>query len=212
MSKLSKPLDIPLRGSKKSFVGIGRNILSNEENSVELVIGKPVIYSKSVKKEISIDKIYSLSPSLESGTFTSESSLQSLPLAEEVSVPKKLESEGFSVLLSLLSASNKENIASVPAVSVRASESAKETPCISLHAISEPILIPFSSKSIGSIVSESFADDTFPPVTGSDKNSEIVTILQSDLEVNKKIVRTRGYARRTRANYSWGWILYFSAR
>jgi len=35
MSKLSKPLDIPLRGSKKSFVGIGQNILSDEENSVD---------------------------------------------------------------------------------------------------------------------------------------------------------------------------------
>ena len=88
MSKLSKPLDIPLRGSKKSFVGIGQNILSDEENSVELVVGKPVIYSKSVKKEIEIDAIYSLSPSPVSNSFTSMSSLQSLPLEEEVTVLK----------------------------------------------------------------------------------------------------------------------------
>ena len=85
MSKSSKPLDIPLRGSKKSFVGIGQNILSDEENSVALVIGKTVIYSKSVKKEIEIDTIYSLSPSPNSNSFTSMSSLQSLPLEEEVS-------------------------------------------------------------------------------------------------------------------------------
>ena len=93
MSKLSKPLDIPLRGSKKSFVGIGQNILSDEENSVELVVGKPVIYSKSVKKEIEIDAIYSLSPSPVSNSFTSMSSLQSLPLEEEVSAPERFKSE-----------------------------------------------------------------------------------------------------------------------
>ena len=63
-------------------------ILSDEENSVELVVGKPVIYSKSVKKEIEIDAIYSLSPSPVSNSFTSMSSLQSLPLEEEVSAPE----------------------------------------------------------------------------------------------------------------------------
>ena len=116
----------------------------------------------------------------------SGSDLQSLSLAEEVSVPQQIESEVISGILSLLSASNKENITSVPAVYVSASESAKETLYLSLHAISEPISIPSSSKSIMPMVSESLADDTFLPVTGSDKNSEIVATLHSNLQVNKK--------------------------
>ena len=37
-----------------------------------------------------------------------------------------------------------------------------------------------------SMVSESLAEVPFLPVSVSDKNSEIVTTLQSDLEVNKK--------------------------
>jgi hypothetical protein len=142
MSKSSKLLDIPLRGSKKSFVGIGQNVLYDEENSVELVVGKPVIYSKSVKKEIEIDTIYNLSPSPESNSFTSMSSLQILPLAEEVSVPKELESEGFSALLAPLSASNKENITLAPPLSVTVSESVEETQFIPLHAVSKPIPNP----------------------------------------------------------------------
>ena len=113
MSKLSKPLDIPLRGSKKSFVGIGQNILSDEENSVELVVGKPVIYSKSVKKEIEIDAIYSLSPSPVSNSFTSMSSLQSLPLEEEVSAPEQFKSEDVFLPLAPLSGSAEKNTTSV---------------------------------------------------------------------------------------------------
>jgi hypothetical protein len=145
MSKSSKPLDIPLRGSKKSFVGIGQNVLSDEENSVELVVGKPVIYSKSVKKEIEIDTIYSLSPSPDSNSFTS-SSLQSLPLEEEVSAPERLKSEDVFPPLALLSGSAEKNTTSVSLVSVTTSESTKESLSISLHAISEPIPIPISSK------------------------------------------------------------------
>ncbi|WPX98212.1 hypothetical protein Megpolyxen_00023 [Candidatus Megaera polyxenophila] len=186
MSKATKPIDIPLRASKKSLVGIGQNLLSDEGGSVELVVGKPTRYSKSAKEEIETDKIDILSPSLESNSFMSGSDLQSLSLAEEVSVPKKLESEGFSALLAQLSAFNKENITSAPLVSVSGPELAKETPSISLHAISEPISIPSSSKSIMPMVSESLADDTFLLVTGSDKNSEIVATLQSNLQVNKK--------------------------
>jgi hypothetical protein len=188
MSKASKPIDIPFQASKKGLVGIGQNLLSDEGGSVELVVGKPTRYSKSAKEEIESDKIDILSTLLESNIFTSLSSLQSLPLAEEVSPPRKLESNGVSVLLSPLSASNKENITSVPVVSVTATELAKETPSISLHAISEPTPISFSSKSIGlSMVSESLTDGTFLPVTGSDKNSGLDISSQStDLEVNQK--------------------------
>lgn len=103
-----------------------------------------------------------------------------------MSVPKKLESKDVSVILSPLSASNKENITPAPLVSVTAIESTEETPSISLHAVSKPIPIPFSSESIMSRVSESLAEVPFLPVSVSDKNSEIVTTLQSDLEVNKK--------------------------
>lgn len=186
ISKATKPIDIPLQASKKSLVGIGQNLLSDEGGSVELVVGKPTRYSKSAKEEIETDKIDILSPSLESNSFISGSDLQSLSLAEEVSVPQQIESEVISGILSPLSASNKENITSVPAVYVSASESAKETLYLSLHAISEPISIPSSSKSIMPMVSESLADDTFLPVTGSDKNSEIVATLHSNLQVNKK--------------------------
>ena len=186
MSKSSKPLDIPLRGSKKSFVGIGQNVLSDEENSVELVVGKPVIYSKSVKKEIEIDTIYSLSPSPDSNSFTS-SSLQSLPLEEEVSAPERLKSEDVFPPLALLSGSTEKNTTSVSLVSVTTSESTKESLSISLHAISEPIPIPFSSKSIGSMVSESFPDDTSLLITGSDKNSDLgISLQRTDLEINQK--------------------------
>lgn len=186
MSKLSKPLDIPLRGSKKSFVGIGQNILSDEENSVELVVGKPVIYSKSVKKEIEIDAIYSLSPSPVSNSFTSMSSLQSLPLEEEVSAPERFKSEDVFLPLAPLSGSAEKNTTSVSLVSVTTSESTKESPS-SLHAISEPIPIPFSSKSIGSMVSESFPDDTSLLITGSDKNSDLgISLQRTDLEINQK--------------------------
>ncbi len=187
MSKLSKPLDIPLRGSKKSFVGIGQNILSDEENSVELVVGKPVIYSKSVKKEIEIDAIYSLSPSPVSNSFTSMSSLQSLPLEEEVSAPERFKSEDVFLPLAPLSGSAEKNTTSVSLVSVTTSESTKESPSISLHAISEPIPIPFSSKSIGSMVSESFPDDTSLLITGSNKNSDLgISLQRTDLEINQK--------------------------
>ncbi len=186
MSKATKPIDIPLRASKKSLVEIGQNLLSDEGGSVELVVGKPTRYSKSAKEEIETDKIDILSPSLESNSFMSGSDLQSLSLAEELSVAKKLEFENVSVLLSPLSASNKENIDSVPAVSVTAPESVKETPSISLHAIPEPIPIPSSLKSIRPIASESLTDDTFLSVGSSDKDSGIGTTLQSDLEVNKK--------------------------
>ena len=187
MSKSSKPLDIPLRGSKKSFVGIGQNILSDEENSVELVVGKPVIYSKSVKKEIEIDTIYSLSPSPVSNSFTSMSSLQSLPLEEEVSAPERFKSEDVFLPLAPLSGSAEKNTTSVSLVSVTTSESTKESPSISLHAISEPIPIPFSSKSIGSMVSESFPDDTSLLITGSDKNSDLgISLQRTDLEINQK--------------------------
>ncbi|NDA90845.1 MAG: hypothetical protein EBY20_08125, partial [Alphaproteobacteria bacterium] len=187
MSKLSKPLDIPLRGSKKSFVGIGQNILSDEENSVELVVGKPVIYSKSVKKEIEIDAIYSLFPSPVSNSFTSMSSLQSLPLEEEVSAPERFKSEDVFLPLAPLSGSAEKNTTSVSLVSVTTSESTKESPSISLHAISEPIPIPFSSKSIGSMVSESFPDDTSLLITGSDKNSDLgISLQRTDLEINQK--------------------------
>ena len=186
MSKSSKPLDIPLRGSKKSFVGIGQNVLSDEENSVELVVGKPVIYSKSVKKEIEIDTIYSLSPSPDSNSFTS-SSLQSLPLEEEVSAPERFKSEDVFLPLAPLSGSAEKNTTSVSLVSVTTSESTKESPSISLHAISEPIPIPFSSKSIGSMVSESFPDDTSLLITGSDKNSDLgISLQRTDLEINQK--------------------------
>lgn len=185
MSKSIKPLDIPLRGSKKSFVGIGQNVLSDEENSVELVVGKPVIYSKSVKKEIEIDTIYSLSPSPDSNSFTS-SSLQSLPLEEEVSAPERLKSEDVFPPLALLSGSTEKNTTSVSLVSVTTSESTKESLSISLHAISEPIPIPFSSKSIGSMVSESFPDDTSLLITGSDKNSDLgISLQRTDLEINQ---------------------------
>ncbi len=188
MSKVSKPIDIPLRGSKKSSAEIVQDLMPAEGDRAELVVGKPACYSKSAKEEIESDKIDILSTLLESNIFTSLSSLQSLPLAEEVSAPRKLESNGVSVLLSPLSASNKENITSVPVVSVTATELAKETPSISLHAISEPTPISFSSKSIGlSMVSESLTDGTFLPVTGSDKNSGLDISSQStDLEVNQK--------------------------
>jgi hypothetical protein len=186
MSKATKPIDIPLRASKKGLVGIGQNLLSDEGGSVELVVGKPTRYSKSAKEEIETDKIDILSPSLESNSFMSGSDLQSLSLAEEVSVPQQIESEVISGILSPLSASNKENITSVPAVYVSASESAKETLYLSLHAISEPISIPSSSKSIRPMASESLTDDTFLSVGSSDKDSGIGTTLQSDLEVNKK--------------------------
>jgi hypothetical protein len=187
MSKLSKPLDIPLRGSKKSFVGIGQNILSDQENRVELVVGKPVIYSKSVKKEIEIDAIYSLSPSQVSNSFTSMSSLQSLPLEEEVSAPERFKSEDVFLPLAPLSGSAEKNTTSVSLVSVTTSESTKESPSISLHVISEPIPIPFSSKSIGSMVSESFPDDTSLLITGSDKNSDLgISLQRTDLEINQK--------------------------
>lgn len=186
MSKATKPIDIPLRASKKSLVEIGQNLLSDEGGSVELVVGKPTRYSKSAKEEIETDKIDILSPSLESNSFMSGSDLQSLSLAGELSVAKKLEFENVSVLLSPLSASNKENIDSVPAVSVTAPESVKETPSISLHAIPEPIPIPSSLKSIRPMASESLTDDTFLSVGSSDKDSGIGTTLQSDLEVNKK--------------------------
>lgn len=173
MSKASKPIDIP------------KNLLEAEKDIDRLIIPKQVRFSKSFTQEISIDKIY-ISSSVESGSFTSDSSLQSLFLAEEVSVPKKLESKDVSVILSPLSASNKENITPAPLVSVTAIESTEETPSISLHAVSKPIPIPFSSESIMSRVSESLAEVPFLPVSVSDKNSEIVTTLQSDLEVNKK--------------------------
>lgn len=186
MSKATKPIDIPLRASKKGLVGIGQNLLSDEGGSVELVVGKPTRYSKSSKEEIESDKIDILSPSLESNSFMSGSDLQSLSLAEEVSVPQQIESEVISGILSPLSTSNKENITSVPAVYVSASESAKETLYLSLHAISEPISIPSSSKSIRPMASESLTDDTFLSVGSSDKDSGIGTTLQSDLEVNKK--------------------------
>jgi hypothetical protein len=186
MSKATKPIDIPLRASKKGLVGIGQNLLSDEGGSVELVVGKPTRYSKSAKEEIETDKIDILSPSLESNSFMSGSDLQSLSLAEEVSSPQQIESEVISGILSPLSASNKENITSVPAVYVSASESAKETLYLSLHAISEPISIPSSSKSIRPMASESLTDDTFLSVGSSDKDSGIGTTLQSDLEVNKK--------------------------
>jgi hypothetical protein len=186
MSKATKPIDIPLRASKKGLVGIGQNLLSDEGGSVELVVGKPTRYSKSAKEEIETDKIDILSPSLESNSFMSGSDLQSLSLAEEVSAPQQIESEVISGILSPLSASNKENITSVPAVYVSASESAKETLYLSLHAISEPISIPSSSKSIRPMASESLTDDTFLSVGSSDKDSGIGTTLQSDLEVNKK--------------------------
>ncbi|MCP5362649.1 MAG: hypothetical protein H6911_01630 [Rickettsiaceae bacterium] len=186
MSKATKPIDIPLRASKKGLVGIGQNLLSDEGGSVELVVGKPTRYSKSAKEEIETDKIDILSPSLESNSFMSGSDLQSLSLAEEVSVPQQIESEVISGILSPLSASNKENITSVPAVYVSASESAKETLYLSLHAISEPISIPSSSKSIRPMASESLTDDIFLSVGSSDKDSGIGTTLQSDLEVNKK--------------------------
>lgn len=188
MSKVSKPIDIPLRGSKKSSAEIGQDLMPAEGDRAELVVGKPACYSKSAKEEIESDKIDILSTLLESNIFTSLSSLQSLPLAEEVSAPRKLESNGVSVLLSPLSASNKENITSVPVVSLTATELAKETPSISLHAISEPTPISFSSKSIGlSMISESLTDGTFLPVTGSDKNSGLDISSQStDLEVNQK--------------------------
>lgn len=182
MSKATKPIDIPLRASKKSLVEIGQNLLSDEGGSVELVVGKPTRYSKSAKEEIETDKIDILSPSLESNSFMSGSDF----LAEELSVAKKLEFENVSVLLSPLSASNKENIDSVPAVSVTVPESVKETPSISLHAIPEPIPIPSSLKSIRPMASESLTDDTFLSVGSSDKDSGIGTTLQSDLEVNKK--------------------------
>ena len=110
MSKVSKPIDIPLRGSKKSSAEIGQDLMPAEGDRAELVVGKPACYSKSAKEEIESDKIDILSTLLESNIFTSLSSLQSLPLAEEVSAPRKLESNGVSVLLSPLSASNKENI------------------------------------------------------------------------------------------------------
>ena len=93
MSKLSKPLDIPLRGSKKSFVGIGQNILSDEENSVELVVGKPVIYSKSVKKEIEIDAIYSLSPSPVSNSYNGLQNLDKKMEVKRYNFPKRLRIE-----------------------------------------------------------------------------------------------------------------------
>ena len=173
MSKASKPIDIP------------KNLLEAEKDIDRLIIPKQVCFSKSFTQEISIDKIY-ISSSVESGRFTSDSSLQSLFLAEEVSVPKKLESKDVSVILSPLSASNKENITPAPLVSVTAIESTEETPSISLHAVSKPIPIPSSSESIMSMVSESLAEVPFLPVSVSDKNSEIVTTLQSDLEVNKK--------------------------
>ena len=173
MSKASKPIDIP------------KNLLEAEKDIDRLIIPKQVRFSKSFTQEISIDKIY-ISSSVESGSFTSDSSLQSLFLAEEVSVPKKLESKDVSVILSPLSAYNKENITPAPLVSVTAIESTEETPSISLHAVSKPIPIPSSSESIMSMVSESLAEVPFLPVSVSDKNSEIVTTLQSDLEVNKK--------------------------
>lgn len=170
MSKASKPIDIP------------KNLLEAEKDIDRLIIPKQVRLSKSFTQEISIDKIY-ISSSVESGSFTSDSSLQSLFLAEEVSVPKKLESKDVSVILSPLSASNKENITPAPLVSVTAIESTEETPSISLHAVSKPIPIPSSSESIMSRVSESLAEVPFLPVSVSDKNSEIVTTLQSDLEI-----------------------------
>ncbi|MBN8522662.1 MAG: hypothetical protein J0M23_02215 [Rickettsiales bacterium] len=186
MSKASKPIDISFQASKKSSVEIAPGLMPVEENSIKFTVGKPIRYSKSAKEEIETDKIDILSPSLESNSFMSGSDLQSLSLAEEVSVPQQIESEVISGILSPLSASNKENIDSVPAVSVTAPESVKETPCVSLHAISEPIPIPSSSKSIMSMVSESLTDDTFLSVGSSDKDSGIGTTLQSDLEVNKK--------------------------
>jgi len=175
MSKASKPIDIP------------KNLLEAEKDIDRLIIPKQVRFSKSFTQEISIDKIY-ISSSVESGSFTSDSSLQSLFLAEEVSVPKKLESKDVSVILSPLSASNKENITPAPLVSVTAIESTEETPSISLHAISEPIPIPFSSKSIGSMISESI-DDTSLPIIGSDKNSDLGIFSKStDEEINKKLL------------------------
>lgn len=187
MSKASKPIDIPLRASKKKLVGIGQNLLSDERGSVELIVGKPTHYSKSVKEEIETDKIDISSPSLESNSFKSLSSLQNLPLAEEVSVPKELESEGFSALLAPLSASNKENITLAPPLSVTVSESVEETQFIPLHAVSKPIPIPSSSESIMSMVSESLDDDTSLIITGSDKNSDLGISSQStDLEINQK--------------------------
>jgi hypothetical protein len=187
MSKASKPIDILFQGSKKSSVEIGQGLIPAEENSVEFTVGKPIGYTRSVEKEIEIDTVDSLSPSLKSNSFMSGSDLQSLSLAEEVSVPQQIESEVISGILSPLSASNKENITSVPAVCVSASESAKETLYISLHAISEPILIPSSSKSIMPMVSESLTDDASLIITGSDKNSDSDISSQStDLEVNKK--------------------------
>jgi len=44
MSKATKPIDIPLRASKKSLVEIGQNLLSDEGGSVELVVGKLTRY------------------------------------------------------------------------------------------------------------------------------------------------------------------------
>ncbi len=175
MSKASKPIDIP------------KNLLEAEKDIDRLIIPKQVRFSKSFAQEISIDKIY-ISSSVESGSFTSDSSLQSLFLAKEVSVPKKLESKDVSVILSPLSAYNKENITPAPLVSVTAIESTEETPSISLHAISEPIPIPFSSKSIGSMISESI-DDTSLPIIGSDKNSDLGIFSKStDEEINKKLL------------------------
>lgn len=59
---------------------------------------------------------------------------------------------------------------------------------VSLHAISEPIPIPFSSKSIGSMISESI-DDTSLPIIGSDKNSDLGIFSKStDEEINKKLL------------------------
>lgn len=185
MLKASKPIDIPLRASKKKLVGIGQNLLSKERGSVELIVGKPTHYSKSVKEEIETDKIDISSPSLESNSFKSLSSLQNLPLAEEVSVPKELESEGFSALLAPLSASNKENITLAPPLSVTVSESVEETQFIPLHAVSKPI--PSASEAIMSMVSESLDDDASLIITGSDKNSDLGISSQStDLEINQK--------------------------
>ena len=70
MSKATKPIDIPLRASKKGLVGIGQNLLSDEGGSVELVVGKPTRYSKSAKEEIESDKIDILSTLLESNIFS----------------------------------------------------------------------------------------------------------------------------------------------
>ncbi len=106
MSKASKPIDILFQGSKKSSVEIGQGLIPAEENSVEFTVGKPIGYTRSVEKEIEIDTVDSLSPSLKSNSFMSGSDLQSLSLAEEVSVPQQIESEVISGILSPLSASN----------------------------------------------------------------------------------------------------------